>query len=279
MEQYKPIKLDMEFSSRSVILKLINKHLCSWGQVKTPKNKEGEVIGTTSALWLNESTFFYKCFSALVFIICILFVACYIFLRFYNRDSELSSLAVRDYSNLPSNVTYEEFIANSTVSQNSTELDLRDVYCTYIAYNKINSIFVLIGAIILFINFTHAAYLGCFMDYASDQEWSRNLSLNSIIWVLLIGFIIADYIYSASLIVYYNDHKGETTDFLFNNLTPKCKNLFQANMYGYLIVAILSSVLAIFQIFRIIALVKKYFLSNYVEHTARCEDENILVMN
>ena len=274
-ESYKPVKVSMDFTARSKILQNCKNYLCDWGEIKVPKNKEGKPIGSTAPLWLNEDTFFFKCFSVLFLIVGILFIAVYVFLRFYNRNNVNSGLLVRNYTMLSPNATYEEFIANTTTT-NSTAVQPSDVYCMYISYNKINSIFVIIGGIILFLNFIHLMYIGCF-EYASDREWSRNLAISSIIWVIMIGFIVGDFIYTVSLIVYYNDNKiGDTA--LFNSNTPKCNNLFQVNMYGYLITAIIASILAVFQIIKIFQLVKQFFWTYYVPHTARCEDENIVVI-
>ena len=276
METYKPIKVDMDYATRSKLLKSIKNVICNWGQQKTPKNSDGEVIGATAALWLNESTLFFKCFCAIYLITSILFIGVYIFLRFYNNSNILSGLLVRNYTLLNPNATYEEFINKTTIPTNSTEVDVKDVYCMYVSFNQINSIFVLIGGLILFSNFFHMMYLGCYIEYASDKEWFRNLSINSFIWILMCAFIIADFIYSANLISYYS--KNSVVGGIFSSTTPKCTQLFQINMYGYLIVAILTAILCIFQIIKIVSIFKKFFLTNYVPHTARCEDENILVM-
>ena len=34
-----------------------------------------------------------------------------------------------------------------------------------------------------------------YIDYASDQEWFRYLTLNLFFWFFLIGFTIADFLY------------------------------------------------------------------------------------
>ncbi len=277
MQTYEPITVQMDYKSRSKILQNIQTAVWDWGQTKIPKNKEGKVIGATAPLWLNESKMFFIGFSILFFFTSLLLVGSYVFFRFYNRDKENSGLLVRNYTMLEDNVTYDEFLA-STNSTNVTGIDLRDVYCMYISYNKINSIFILIGGIILFINFSHMAYLGCFVEYGSDKEWSRNLTCSAFILVLLSIFTIGDIIYSASLISYYNKNQGSDTSFIFNLSTSKCNSLFQVNMIGYLIVGIVTGILVVFQSLKLIALGKKYFLEDYVVHTARCEDENILVI-
>ena len=358
MDSKDSVKVEMDFNSRSRIIKLIKTYTCNWGQKVYPKNFEGQLFGATSPLWLNENTFFFGCFSALFGIISVLFIGFYVFLRYYNNNNILSGLLVRNYTMLDAGASYAEFISNSTIPTNSTEMEPSDVYCLYIAYNKINSIFIIVGGVIFFANFIHMMYLGCFVEYQNDEEWSRNLSISSFIWILMVGFIIGDIIYSVSLIIFYNDHANftnvptavsntidnvvdaisntttntnatgsnpvrnlimrskfrylqdnttlnttnttalnniVTTDMninlvsginnktgfsnsLFNNNTPNCKELFQINMFGYLIVGAIAAILAVFQIMKIISISKKYFFSNAVPHTARCEDDNIIVI-
>lgn len=277
METYEPITVQMDYKSRSKILQVIQTYVWDWGQTKIPKNKEGKIIGATAPLWLNESRMFFIGFSILFFITSLLLVGCYVFFRFYNRDKENSGLLVRNYTMLSDNVTYDEFIS-STNTTNATSLDTRDVYCMYISFNKINSIFILIGGIILFVNFFHMTYLGCFLEYATDKEWSRNLACSAFILLLLSIFTIGDIVYSASLISYYNKNEGADFNFIFNVSANKCKSLFKVNMIGYLIVGIITGILVIFQSLKLVSLGKKYFLTEFVPHTARCEDENILVI-
>ena len=33
-----------------------------------------------------------------------------------------------------------------------------------------------------------------YVDYATDEEWSRYLCLNTILWVALVAFLIGDYL-------------------------------------------------------------------------------------
>jgi hypothetical protein len=131
----------------------------------------------------------------------------------------------------------------------------------------------------MFLSFLHAMYLGCYLDYAADNEWSRNLVLNLIIWGGQVGIIIGDFIYSAGLISFYNTNYDDTSIKVFSASSPTCNTLFQINMYGYLVVAIIMSILAILQMWKIIDIGKNFFMKNYVEHTARCEDENIIVIS
>jgi len=59
--------------------------------------------------------------------------------------------------------------------------------------------------------------------------------------------------------------------------TDPCQQIFLANLWLNLVVAILVSILAIFQIFKIIQIGKKFFMSSYVPHSATCTDDDIVV--
>jgi hypothetical protein len=224
MENYKPITLKQDFSSRSSFIQLASRFIWSWGMIKTPKTREGKVVGATAPLWLNPSTFFYKMLCFFTFLCFLLFIAGYIFLRFYNKTNQLSSLSVRDYSKIAANATYTEFMTQ-TDSSNSTELSTFDAYCMFRSFNELSSIFILVGGIIMFLSFLHAMYLGCYLDYAADNEWSRNLVLNLIIWGGQVGIIIGDFIYSAGLISFYNTNYDDTSIKVFSASSPTCNTL------------------------------------------------------
>lgn len=277
-EAYKPIKLPMQYETRSAILHHINKYVCCWGQMKISKTTEGKVIGVTAPLWVNPSPLFFKLFSVLTLLCSLIFVGCYVYLRYFNNNNSQAGLTVRNYANLDLNVTYDQFM-NQTNQTTSTVMGTRDVYCIFISQQELSEIFVLIGGIILFANFFHTMYLGFIVDYLSDIEWSRNLTISVIIWLLKSIFIIIDFVFSVKLINYYGTNYSATdTTFIFSDSTPKCITLFQVNMYGYLIVAVLVVILAVLQLLKIIQLAKKFFMSYFVEHSARCEDENIVVI-
>lgn len=279
MHNYKSIVLPMDYSNRNPILRKLSSIFCTWGYSKTIKTRDGKIIGAPSPLWANPSSLFFKIFSVINLICCCLFIGCYIFLRYYNNDQEISSLTVRDYTNLPKNVTFNEFV-NLTKETNSTSTNVEDAYCMYKSYNEVNAIFVIIGAVILFLNFFHTMNIGFILDYASDNEWFRTLILNFILWLLMSGWLIGDIIYSSYLINYYNDnYSSNSSSSVFRMSTTKCNNLFKVNSYGYLVVGIVTAVLAIFQIVKIFLIFKRFFMTDYVEHTARCEDENIIVIS
>ena len=95
----------------------------------------------------------------------------------------------------------------------------------------------------------------------------------------MVGWIIADMIYSVKLINYFNDNYSDTKDTVFRPSTTKCNNLFKVNSYGYLVIGIISCILGLLQILKLLQLYKNFFLVKYVEHSARCEDENIIVIS
>lgn len=280
MSSYKPQKLNQDYLTRSAFLQLAKKYIWNWGMSKTTMTRDGKIIGATAPLWLNPSTLFYKLFCFFTFLCFLLFIGFYIFLRFFNNNNENASLSVRDFSLLPQNVTYAEYLAQTSTT-NSTALSTLDAFCLFKSFFELNSVFVLIGAIIIFLNFFHATYLGCYVDYASDKEWSRNLYLNTFLWLCTVGITIGLYIYSTNLIAFFNsnyDSVGTTNGMVFSVATTSCNRLFEANMYGNLLVAIFMTILDILQFWKIFQIWKNFFMVNYVEHSARCEDENIIVI-
>ena len=73
---------------------------------------------------------------------------------------------------------------------------------------------------------------------------------------------------------YYNTDP----DSIFNKTdVATCKQLFEVNLWCNLVVVISVSIIAVFQIVKVVFLSKKYFLSKHVVHSARSWDENIIV--
>lgn len=116
-------------------------------------------------------------------------------------------------------------------------------------------------------------FLTC-VDYASDEEWSRYLMINVICWLALVGFLITDYYFFSQNLQFYTTDK---LNIFSLSGTDVCNQLFQVNLWCNLIVAIIISILAILQILQILLTAKRFFLTAYVEHTAVCNDDDIIV--
>jgi hypothetical protein len=56
-----------------------------------------------------------------------------------------------------------------------------------------------------------------------------------------------------------------------------CKQLFTINLICNLIVVIAVTIIAIFQVVKVILIAKKFFIAKHMPHSARCVDENIIV--
>ncbi len=57
-----------------------------------------------------------------------------------------------------------------------------------------------------------------------------------------------------------------------------CKQLFEINLWGNLIVAALISVLAVLLIVKIFLIARGFFMVKYVPHSAISTDEDIIVL-
>jgi hypothetical protein len=57
-----------------------------------------------------------------------------------------------------------------------------------------------------------------------------------------------------------------------------CQQLFFINLICNLIVAIMISIIVLLQLIWVFLIAKRFFLIRHVEHSARCEDENLVVI-
>lgn len=63
---------------------------------------------------------------------------------------------------------------------------------------------------------------------------------------------------------------------MFENSDAKeCNQLFVANLYLNLVVAVISAVIAIALIIKVIIIANQYFVIKYVPHTAKVFDDDI----
>ena len=120
---------DIDYDSSNGCVRSFNRTFCFWGQRKTPYDKEGNIKGKTAPLWANPAKKFFMWMFIISLIMCILFIAAYIIVNYYNND-----------------------IINKT-NQNSknTERFTND-YCITNSKKKFKIVFVVFGTIILFLN-------------------------------------------------------------------------------------------------------------------------------
>ena len=116
---------DIDYDSSNGCVRSFNRTFCFWGQRKTPYDKEGNVKGKTAPLWANPAKKFFMWMFIISLIMCILFIAAYIIVNYYNNDIINKSTENRK-------------------SQNNT--------CILQSKKKIKIVFVVFGTIILFLN-------------------------------------------------------------------------------------------------------------------------------
>ncbi len=90
----------------------------------------------------------------------------------------------------------------------------------------------------------------------------------------MVGFNVASYIVTASNLRYFNKDK----DGIFKGKVKKCKNLYRTNLGLNFCVCIINSIIEALILFKILMIAKQFFFSKYVEHSASCEDEDIIIM-
>ena len=117
---------DIDYDSSNGCVRSFNRTFCFWGQRKTPYDKEGNVKGKTAPLWANPAKKFFMWMFIISLIMCILFIAAYIIVNYYNND----------------------IINKSTEVKNQSEND----DCILQSKKKFKIVFVVFGTIILFLN-------------------------------------------------------------------------------------------------------------------------------
>jgi hypothetical protein len=188
------LALEMEFPVTNDCIAMIKRKLCFWGQQKTSYDREGKNItgiiinhkininiGSTSPLWLNPSKTFYKILFVLCLVVALIFIGSFVAIQYYNNS-----------------------LLNDSVSSTQSDQQNNKI-CVQKSYTYIKSYFIIIGSIILLLNCkiynlyslikAFFALFVAMIDFASDVEWSRYLFLNTLLWLGLCGFLIADFIY------------------------------------------------------------------------------------
>ncbi len=116
---------DIDYDSSNGCVRSFNRTFCFWGQRKTPYDKEGNVKGKTAPLWANPAKKFFMWMFIISLIMCILFIAAYIIVNYYNND-----------------------IINKSTEKPNSENDT----CILQSKKKFKIVFVVFGTIILFLN-------------------------------------------------------------------------------------------------------------------------------
>ena len=120
---------DIDYDSSNGCVRSFNRTFCFWGQRKTPYDKEGNVKGKTAPLWANPAKKFFMWMFIISLIMCILFIAAYIIVNYYNND-----------------------IINKTNENSKTPKPFTNDYCITNSKKKFKIVFVVFGTIILFLN-------------------------------------------------------------------------------------------------------------------------------
>lgn len=241
-------RLKMHFPSNNQCWRSCGDKCCSWGQRARPIDQNGNIRGQTAPLWKNPAKTFFKVVCALAFILGILFVIAFIIIKYKNDD-----------------------ILEDAEEEQANDNDR----CIIKSEKKLKPIWIVIGAILIFMNAFCYCFIGC-KTYASDQDWSRYLIVTSFFVVVLIGVNIAQYVITIKNLDLYNNDEifktegGEDKD--------QCKNLFKANLIINFIVAGLSTIIEIMVIIRIIFIAKDFFMTKYVKHDAKCIDDDIIII-
>ena len=120
---------DIDYESSNGCVRSFNRTFCFWGQRKTPYDKEGNVKGKTAPLWANPAKKFFMWMFIISLIMCILFIAAYIIVNYYNND-----------------------IINKTNQNSNNPKPFTNDYCITNSKKKFKIVFVIFGTIILFLN-------------------------------------------------------------------------------------------------------------------------------
>lgn len=221
------LKQEIDYPSNNGCVRKFNDIFCNWGIRRKPKDQSGNLKGMTSPLWANPAQKFFSIICGVAFLLVVLFVAAYIVIKFKNDDREKDK-------------------------NGGCKLD------------KSNTLYIIIGSALLFVNAFYFCYLG-FKEYASDQEWFRYIIIGLVFWAALVGVNIANYVFTVKNLKDKDNFKG-------------CKNLLLANVIINFIVCIGCTIMEVLVIIRLILLFLQFFLKSFVPHTAKCVDDDIIIV-
>lgn len=242
-------RLKMNFPTNNKCWRDCENSICSWGQRAKPKDPNGQLRGMTAPLWKNPAKVYFAIMCAIAFVLGVLFIIAFIVIKYKNDD------------------ILEESEEEAVKSPNDR--------CVIATKKKLKAFWIVIGAILIFLNALCYCFLSC-KSYGSDQDWSRYIIITLIFSVLLIAVNIAQYVINVDNLTYYkNNDVFQPED---KDDKGQCKNLFKANLIINFIVAALSTILEICVIVRIIFITYDFFIKSYVPHSAKCVDDDIIII-
>lgn len=275
-------ELKMVYSTKNFLLSWLSNKFCNWGQRMPTYDIQNNVVGNAAPLWINPSKKFYFIFSIINFILSILFVSSFAALHYYSNNGynpipTTNDTSLNNYTTInATNSTITISLINTKTKNETNQTDIpiwkSDHFCIIRFSERFGTFFIVIGSAFLFINAFSNLYLFC-IEYASDEEWYRNLFTQFSISIALLIIDIAEYYYVASNFNYYNQYYEVINGFQL------CRTLFKFNLYVNLFVAIFISFLSIFQIVKTLKNYKLLFYSDNQEYfRARCDDPNIVIL-
>jgi len=285
--------LKMEYETKNDCIKWCNVTLCNWGQRKPAFDANQTIVGSPTPLWLNPSKTFFVLFFTINFIVSILFVSSFVAITFYNNSQLSINATTLNSTNTNStntnstntnstntNTTNTSALTNTSTTNatnTSSYIASNDLICMNTITSRLGSFFIVIGSIILFFNALYHCYLYN-VEFATDEEWSRYLTFEGIALVCLVGFDIGDYIWCIQNIQYFTNNSGTNQLFTMPGVSV-CPSLFHFNTYCNIVVAVLISVISVFQGFKISANYKElFFPKEQDEYRARCDDPDIIIL-
>lgn len=218
----------------------------------------------------------------------ILFVSSFVAITFFN-NSQLSLNATslnitNNGTNSTLNSTNNSISTNTTINTNTsnstingTTLSVNDLACLNTIYSRLGTFFIIIGSLILLINAMYQLFL-FMVDYATDEEWYRYLTIKLIMLIFLAGFGVADIMFCLDNSTYYTKNSGVNQLFTKTDVSV-CPSLYKFNLLANFIVSVLIIVICIFQSLKTFINYKELFYpSNQEEYRARCDDPDIIIL-
>lgn len=218
------MELHSQYTTKYRCALRLHQIFCSWGgkrpfSVVDPKHTISSV-GNTAPLWKNKNKKLYFIFFILN--LCSAFLAIILFLTMVLGGSS------------------SESSDNSSATSSNDSSSNTDSYCSYKNDTLLKPEFNFIGFSIFTANSVMSRYLSL-LEYASDQEWSRYTIINLSLWSSLIGYNVFEY---------YQFVKG-----FKKKSNDNCRVVFLITLWSKFVNMIVTTVVAVYQLF---SLIKNY---------------------
>ena len=232
------MELHSQYTSKYRCVLRLQQIFCSWGgkrpfSVVDPKHTNSS-IGNTAPLWKNKNKKLYFIFFVLN--LCSAFLALILFLTMVLGGS--SSKSSDTSSTTPLTDTSATTLTDATTSNNSSSNTTS--YCRYKNDTLLRPEFNFIGFSIFMANSVMSRYLSL-LEYASDQEWSRYTIINLSLWSSLMGYNVFEYYQ------FVQGFKKKNND--------NCRVVFLITLWSKFVNMIVTTVVAVYQLF---SLIKNY---------------------